>query len=32
MSESRYEGVDLRAVHPYLIVGDANAAIASRVS
>jgi len=28
MSESRYEGVDLRAVRPYLIVGDANAAIA----
>jgi len=25
MSESRYEGFDLRAVRPYLIVGDANA-------
>jgi PhnB protein len=28
MSESKYEGYDLRAVRPYLIVGDANAAIA----
>lgn len=28
MSESRYEGFELRAVRPYLIVGDAKTAIA----
>lgn len=28
MADSSYEGIDLRAVRPYLIVGDANAAIA----
>jgi len=28
MSQSLYEGFDPRAVRPYLIVGDANAAIA----